>query len=127
MTKLYFKSSPAKSELKGTMEIRSSKLDYATMHSHLLLHRFIIDFETNIDAFFDNYKLSPGRFTLLTLLKQNPEGMSPTEMAEKVGVTQATISGLIKIMLEANLIRRLPMAKDGRRVTIQLTEEGEST
>ncbi len=41
------------------------------------------------------YRLSEGKFVLLFLLRDLPEGLAPHELAERAGVTRATITGLL--------------------------------
>lgn len=48
----------------------------------------------------------------------------PSELAQKVGVTQATISGLINSLEKADLVKRTTHDKDGRSFVILLTEQG---
>lgn len=45
-------------------------------------------------------------------------------MAQKVGVTQATISGLINSLEKAELVKREVHERDGRSFVIRLTEKG---
>eukprot|EP01034_Spumella_vulgaris_P017990 gene17990-22966_t len=41
------------------------------------------------------HNLSEGKFVLLFLLHQMAEGLSPHELADRAGVTRATVTGLL--------------------------------
>ena len=42
---------------------------------------------------FNRHGLSPGRYAVLMELYQTPAGLAPSEIAERIGVTRATITG----------------------------------
>jgi len=77
--------------------------------------------------------MSSGRFTVLMLLldKKNwrPLTLMPTpaELAEKAGVTRATMTGLIDTLERDGLVKREPDPEDRRRMLVQLTSLGHST
>ncbi|MNY42621.1 Transcriptional repressor MprA [compost metagenome] len=48
----------------------------------------------------------------------------PSEISQRVGVTQATISGLISSLEKAELVHRETHEKDGRAYVIKLTTQG---
>ena len=53
-----------------------------------------------LDVLQKEYHLSEGKFCLLIVLHQNPQGIAPSEIAAKIGVSKATISNmLIRICL----------------------------
>jgi len=68
--------------------------------------------------------LSEGRFVLLFLLNAAPEGLAPNVLAEKAGVTRATITGLLNGLQRDGLIERHADALDGRAMRIGLTVHG---
>jgi DNA-binding MarR family transcriptional regulator len=94
------------------------------MYPFLLLRKVTTDMDVALDAYFSRYNLSVGRFTLLSLLNGKSEGMMPSELANSVGVTQATISGLINSLEKAELVTRQTHKKDGRAFVITLTQKG---
>lgn len=68
--------------------------------------------------------LSEGRFILLFLLHGAEGSLSPHELAERAGVTRATISGLLDGLQRDGLLQRRSDAEDGRRLQIVLTARG---
>lgn len=126
MAKLYFTELPTQEELRQNSALMYPELDHLTLYSHILLRKITADLEVNLDSFFSQFNLSAGRFTLMALLNGYKDGMMPSELAQRVGVTQATISGLINSLEKAGIVKRLSHEKDGRSFVIQLTPEGDA-
>ncbi len=75
------------------------------------------------------HDLSEGRFVLLFLLNRaeraNPgQGLQPHVLADRAGVTRATITGLLDGLERDALVRRIPSKTDRRSITIALTKKG---
>lgn len=70
------------------------------------------------------YRLSEGKFVLLFLLQQTPDGLAPNELAERAGVTRGTITGLLDGLERDGYISRYPDGADRRRLTIRLSPQG---
>ncbi|QKW55354.1 MarR family transcriptional regulator [Stenotrophomonas sp. NA06056] len=68
--------------------------------------------------------LSEGRFVVLFLLHGAGGVLPPHELAERAGVTRATISGLLDGLQRDGLLQRRSDAEDGRRLQIVLTARG---
>ncbi|RVU14013.1 MarR family winged helix-turn-helix transcriptional regulator [Methylobacterium oryzihabitans] len=68
--------------------------------------------------------LSEGRFVLLVVLLDAPDGLSPHALAEAAGVTRATVTGLLDGLEGGGWIRRDAHADDRRRLTVRLTPDG---
>lgn len=68
--------------------------------------------------------LSEGRFIVLFLLHGAGGTLPPHELAERAGVTRATISGLLDGLQRDGLLQRRSDAEDGRRLQIVLTARG---
>ncbi len=68
--------------------------------------------------------LSEGRFIVLFLLHGAGGTLPPHELAERAGVTRATISGLLDGLQREGLLQRMHDADDGRRLQIVLTARG---
>lgn len=68
--------------------------------------------------------LSEGRFVVLFLLHGAGGTLPPHELAERAGVTRATISGLLDGLQRDGLLQRHSDAEDGRRLQIVLTARG---
>lgn len=68
--------------------------------------------------------LSEGRFVLLFLLDTAPDGLAPNTLAERAGVTRATITGLLDGLERERLVARHAEANDRRALRIRLTPAG---
>ncbi|MBX3198911.1 MAG: MarR family transcriptional regulator [Labilithrix sp.] len=68
--------------------------------------------------------LSEGRFVLLFLLDAASDGLAPNVLAERAGVTRATVTGLLDGLERAALIERRSDAKDRRALRVHLTRKG---
>ncbi|MEG0184313.1 MAG: MarR family transcriptional regulator [Stenotrophomonas sp.] len=68
--------------------------------------------------------LSEGRFIVLFLLRGAGGTLPPHELAERAGVTRATISGLLDGLQREGLVQRRSDTEDGRRLQIVLTAKG---
>lgn len=71
------------------------------------------------------HHLSEGKFTLLFLLHDQPDGLSPFELAERAGVTRATITGLVDGLERDGYVARHPHAEDRRKLSVRLTARGQ--
>ncbi|TCQ81976.1 DNA-binding MarR family transcriptional regulator [Ochrobactrum sp. BH3] len=70
------------------------------------------------------HKLSEGKFVLLFLLHNAPDGLSPHELSERAGVTRATITGLLDGLERDGFLTRHADTQDRRKLTVRLTSEG---
>lgn len=69
--------------------------------------------------------LSEGRFVLLFLLDAAGEGgLAPKDLAQRAGISRATVTGLLDGLAHEGLVLRLPDAQDRRALRIQLTPRG---
>lgn len=68
--------------------------------------------------------LTPGRFSLLVLLKANP-GINQTELSRGVGVDKSTLTPALDQLERKGLIQRQRTAKDRRTYSLALSPAGE--
>lgn len=73
------------------------------------------------------YRLSEGKFVLLFLLHGQTDGLSPHELAERAGVTRATITGLVDGLERDGFIARHFGLEDRRKIAVRLTDLGQKT
>lgn len=78
------------------------------------------------DVLEKRYKLSDGKLTVMIILYQSPKGVSPSKLAEKAGVTRATISAMLHRMIRDGLAHSFSDSSDGRGKVVALTEKGSS-
>jgi DNA-binding MarR family transcriptional regulator len=77
------------------------------------------------DSHFARHGLSMGKFALLMQLFQaDQQGLSPSEFADRVGVTRATITSLLDGLEREQLVIRQPHPIDRRMLQVHLTEKG---
>jgi DNA-binding MarR family transcriptional regulator len=101
------------------------ELDVASVETCLAFLYATADVYQAIDVHFARYGLSKGKFTLLMQLYQAHEkGLTPSECAERAGVTKATITGLLDGLERDGLVRRFPDSQDRRMLRLQLTDQG---
>ncbi|MBW8782727.1 MAG: MarR family transcriptional regulator [Verrucomicrobia bacterium] len=72
--------------------------------------------------------LSQGRFTVLMLLLDKGTGRpcasTPAELADKAGVTRATMTGLVDTLERDGMVTRQPDPEDRRMMSVALTDKG---
>lgn len=76
------------------------------------------------ETHFARFGLSAGRYRLLADLEDADGEKSPSQLAASMGVTRATISGLIDGLEQQGLVVRRASAEDGRAVVVVLTARG---
>ncbi len=79
-----------------------------------------------LDVLRDEHHLSEGKFCVLIVLHQHPEGIAPSFLADRVGVTRATVSAMLQRMERDGLARIASDAKDGRGKQVALTSKGQA-
>jgi DNA-binding MarR family transcriptional regulator len=106
--------------------IRYPSIDPRAVEAFLVLMRVSSDTLAGVEAWLSQHGMSQGKFTLLMILNRDPKnGMLPSELAERSGVTRATITGLLDGLEREKLIRREHHAHDRRKAVVHLTPEGQ--
>jgi DNA-binding MarR family transcriptional regulator len=101
------------------------ELDVASVEACLAFLRTTADVQAALETHFARYELSMGKFTLLMQLSQADEqGLTPSECAERSGVTRATITGLLDGLERDGLVERQSRRDDRRMLSVHLTEKG---
>ncbi len=85
-----------------------------------------------VDTHLAQHDISQGRFGVLMALWGNCQGadcksempLTPAELAERTGVTRATITGLVDTLENAGLVTRTPHPDDRRMMSVGLTKRG---
>lgn len=70
--------------------------------------------------------LSEGKFVILFLLQDQPEGLSPRDLAERAGVSRATTTGLLDGLERDGFLSRQGGQKDRRTLNVRLTDHGKA-
>jgi DNA-binding MarR family transcriptional regulator len=72
--------------------------------------------------------LTPQRYLLLLMIKGAPDGSeraTVTDLVDRLGVAQSTVTELVNRAEELGLLERMPADHDGRVAYVRLTAEGE--
>jgi DNA-binding MarR family transcriptional regulator len=119
----YLMDIPAKEtfqELAG----RYTDMDPPAVKTTVKLLRVGSDLLTGFEKMLGRYGLSQGRFLILVVMNRDPDrAVTPSELAEKIGVTRATMTGLIDGLEKDGLIARRPHARDRRKTFLKLEEK----
>ena len=70
------------------------------------------------------YGMSMGEDPVLEYLSRHEDGMSPSDLAEKLGYTRPRMTRILDSLEGKGFVERIPDAKDRRRVIARCTEEG---
>ena len=104
---------------------RYPELDARALEVFLVLLRVASDVLDALEAYLTKQGTSQGKFTVLMLLNREPQvGVSPSELAERSGVTRATITGLLDGLGREKLIVREDDKGDRRKAVVRLTPRG---
>ncbi len=104
---------------------RIPELDITSVETCLAFLHTTTEVYAALNTHFARYGLSMGKFSLLMQLFQVDErGLTPSECAERAGVTRATITGLLDGLERSSLIKRQPYPADRRMLSVHITEAG---
>lgn len=105
---------------------RYPDLDAGAVEATLVLMRVASDVLEGFGAHFARNGTSQGRYLALMMLDRPccESGMSPSELADKLGVTRATVTGLLDGLERDELISRQMHPEDRRAFRIELTPKG---
>ncbi|MSU51392.1 MAG: MarR family transcriptional regulator [Opitutus sp.] len=86
-----------------------------------------------VEAQLARHKITQGRFGVMMALwgncqragNETEKPLTPAELAERTGVTRATITGLVDTLERAALVTRKPHPDDRRMMSVGLTKRGE--
>jgi len=121
----YLKDLPTDHTLKEIAK-RYPDLDPSALKTCAALLRTGSDLLTAFETILGKHGLSLGRFLTLIVLNRTPEkAISPSTLAEKVGVKRATMTGLLDGLEQKELLKRLAHPEDRRKVSIRLTDSGQ--
>ena len=104
---------------------RYPELNPTALMSCIVLLRTGSDMLAALERILARYGLSQGRFLTLIVLNRDPEEeITPSDLAERVGVTRATMTGLLDTLTKDGWIERIQHNEDRRRVVVRLTKAG---
>lgn len=104
---------------------RYPQLDVGAVEATLMLLRVAQEVMAGLSAQYERHHISQGRFMVLMILdRYQDRSLPPSELAEKIGVARATITGLVDGLEKEGLVARNPHPDDRRALTINLTLKG---
>lgn len=107
---------------------RYPEIDPRAFEAFLVLMRVGSDLLDGLEAYLASKGMSQGKFTILMLLNRDPDaGVSPSDLADRSGVTRATITGLLDGLSREKLVSREDDTGDRRKAVVRLTARGRKT
>jgi len=101
---------------------RYPQVDPRAVEACLILLRTATDILGAIERLLQRLKMSQGKFTVLMVLSRDADSaMNPSELAERCGVTRATMTGLLEGLEREKMIHRQGDRADRRRNVVRLT------
>jgi len=101
--------------------------DVTAVSSFLQLLRVATDLSIALDTCLSKHGLLQGRWWVLILLMREETKIStPSVLADKAGVSRATMTGLIDGLAQNGLVERVFAKDDRRSVLIHLTAAGQA-
>ncbi len=101
--------------------------DVSAVASFLSLLRVAGDLSSALDACLSRHDLLQGRWwVLILLMREDSKTSTPSILAEKAGVSRATMTGLLDGLEQHNLITRVLTKEDRRSIFIKLTKAGQA-
>lgn len=80
---------------------------------------------TDIIAELARFDLSPAKYSVLTVLKENP-GASASHVGQSLGIQKTNFVPVLDGLVQRGLVDRLPSQDDRRALALHLTAEGEA-
>jgi DNA-binding MarR family transcriptional regulator len=104
------------------------KIDPDKIEFFLSCKKFKAMIDLKVESFYDRFNLSPGRFHILLILRCAEDySLSPSELAEKTGVSRASMTQFLDALEKAEYVCRKDFPGDRRATLVQITPNGLKT
>ncbi len=114
-------------EILGKFAERYPDADVTAIASFLYLLRVATDLSLALDTCLSKHDLLQGRWwVLILLMREESMTSTPSILADKLGVSRATVTGLLDGLEQSGLVTRVFAKEDRRSVNIQLTAAGQA-
>lgn len=101
--------------------------DVTAVSSFLQLLRAATDLSIALDICLSKHGLLQGRWwVLILLMRETTKTSTPSSLADKAGVSRATMTGLLDGLAQNGLVERVFAQDDRRSVLIHLTDAGQA-
>jgi len=118
----YLLDQPTEEEFQN-LALRYREMEPSSVKAMVTLLRTGSDLLTAFEKLLKGYGLSQGRFLILVVMNRQPDELTtPSALAEKVGVTRATMTGLIDGLVRDGFIQRFSHDSDRRKQHLKLTD-----
>lgn len=108
-----------------TMAKKYPDIDPSAIETWLTILQATSNLSATLDRYLAHLGISEGRFVILMLLNRDSQtGISPSAIAEKAGVSRATVTGLIDGLERDGMVERAQDPGDRRSITVKLTDKG---
>ena len=122
-----FSDRPNDERIKATLATAASSSDSELTTLFLNVQWTYREMQKAYDRVLDQHHLSESKFILLMFLERaDKHRLQPSELAEKLGATRATISKLLTGMERSGFIQKGHDSVDKRVVLIELTASGQA-
>jgi DNA-binding MarR family transcriptional regulator len=109
----------------GQLSERYPEMDPDAAEVYLHFLRLGSDVGNRIATYLAGHSLSTGRMSILMMLNSCPdESKTPGDLAERCGVTAATISRLVEGLIRDGLLERVPDPENRRVSPVRMTAAG---
>ncbi len=106
---------------------RYSDADVTAISTFLFLLRVATDLSVALDTCLVKHDLLQGRWwVLILLMREESLTSTPSMLADKLGVSRATMTGLIDGLEYSGLVERVFDKQDRRSVLVKLTHAGQA-
>ena len=100
-------------------------LNPSSLEAMIMLYKFLGDYDKAFEDHFKKFGLSDGRFHVLITIKKNNNAIKATDIANNLGVSRATMTGLMDGLIKDGLISKTDCSEDRRISFVHLTEKGQ--
>lgn len=120
----YLLDQPTEDEFQNLAR-RYKEMEPASVKATVTFLKTGSDALTGFEKMLNKYGLSQGRFLVLIVMNRQPdEYTTPSILARKIGVTRATMTGLIAGVVKDGLVKRYADSSDRRQQNLKLTGKG---
>lgn len=108
-----------------TLSRRVPEVEPRAVECFLVLLKVSRDISAAMDAHYARSGVSRGRFlVMLILFRNNDQDLTPAQIADRIGVTRATMTGLLDVLERDGLVKRRRHPSDRREIFVKLTPKG---
>lgn len=125
MENFTFKDRPDNQRIQLTIDHYAESSDSTIASLFLDFQWTFREMQKAYDSVLEQYGLSESKFIILMFLERAADhSLMPSELADKLGASRATITKLVNNMERAGMIQKIPSPTDKRAVQVQLTDTG---